>query len=86
MVVHSIIYYEMDDNIISDNQWKQWADELVELQRTYPEIARSCPRAKEFEGFDNSTGYHLPLRDPYDLALARRLLDMHHNGVPKPYF
>ena len=31
---------------------------------------------KEFENFDHSTGYNLPLNDPYAVATARRLLNM----------
>ena len=76
LLVHSIIYYCMNDNIITDNQWAKWAIELEDLQRDYPEIAKNCPRAKEFENFDHSTGYNLPLNDPYAVATARRLLDM----------
>ena len=86
LLVHSIIYYRFGENIISDQQWAQWAIELEELQAKYPKIAKVCPRAKEFEGFDHSTGYDLPLSDPGDIALARRLLHMHNEGVPKPYF
>lgn len=74
LLVHSIIYYCMNDNIISDEQWAKWAVELEELQAKYPDIAKVCPRAKEFEGFDHSTGYNLPLDDPYAVATARRLL------------
>jgi len=33
MLVHSYLYYEMDNSIIDDHKWQQWADELVELQR-----------------------------------------------------
>ena len=76
LLVHSIIYYQMNDNLITDDQWAKWALELEELQRDYPEIAKQCPRAKDFEDFDHSTGYNLPLNDPYAIATARRLLDI----------
>lgn len=85
LLVHSIIYYCMDDNIISDAQWAKWAVELEELQAKYPDIAKVCPRAKEFEGFDHSTGYNLPLSDLSALATARNLLRMKYEGVPKPH-
>ena len=39
MLVHSYIYYELNDNIISDNTWSKWAVELADLQNKYPEIA-----------------------------------------------
>lgn len=73
LLVHSIIYYDMDDNIISDHQWAKWALELEELQAKYPDIAKNCPRAKEFEGFTEDTGVNLNLKDPYAIAEARRL-------------
>ena len=33
MLIHSYLYYELDENIVSDDKWQQWADELVELQK-----------------------------------------------------
>ena len=80
LLVHSIIYYCMNDNIISDDQWAKWAIELEELQAKYPDISKKCPRAKEFEHFDHSTGYNLPLNDPYAINTARRLLWMKYEG------
>ena len=35
ILVHSIIYYKMDDNLISDSAWSAWATELEELQKKY---------------------------------------------------
>ena len=32
ILVHSIIYYKMNDNLISDSTWSAWATELEELQ------------------------------------------------------
>ena len=32
----------MNDNLISDSQWAEWALELETLQNTYPELAKSC--------------------------------------------
>lgn len=80
ILVHSIIYYCMDDNIITDAQWSKWAIELEELQRVYPDIANQCPRAAEFENFDHSTGYNLPLDDIYAVSTAKRLLSMKYEG------
>ena len=33
ILVHSVIYYEMNDNLIPDSQWVSWANELYELQK-----------------------------------------------------
>lgn len=38
MLVHSYLYYELDDIIIDDHKWQQWADELVELHKQKPSI------------------------------------------------
>ena len=74
ILVHSVIYYEMNDNLIPDSQWVSWANELYELQKQYPELARTGPYAKAFENFDPSTGYNLPLNDPWAVNKARQLL------------
>lgn len=77
VLVHSIIYYRFDENIVTDWQWMQWAHELAMLQQMYPQIAAACPLAKEFEGFEGDTGYDLPMGDPHYGAVARWLLEYH---------
>lgn len=76
ILVHSIIYYRMNENIISDAKWSEWAFELAELQRKYPEIAKNCFRAEEFKNFDGSSGFNLPLDDAWAVNKARQLLRM----------
>ena len=65
ILVHSIIYYKMDKNLIADNAWSEWGAELEALQAQY---------AKDFQGFDHSTGYSLPLDDPWAVNKARQLV------------
>jgi hypothetical protein len=77
ILVHSILYYEMNTNLVSDSQWSTWAKELDELQNKYPSIAKNCVYAEDFEGFDPSTGYSLPLDDLWAVNKARYLLDLH---------
>ena len=80
ILVHSIIYYELDDCLVSDNQWAEWAVELENLQKQYPDIADECIYADAFLGFEHSTGHTLPLRDPWGLRKARQLLAWRDNG------
>lgn len=79
ILVHSFIYYELNQNIISDNQWSEWATELEDLQSKYPDIADKIEYADVFQEFDHSTGANL--RDAYNqpniITLAFRLL--HYN-------
>ena len=81
ILVHSIIYYEMNDSLISDNQWAEWALELEELQGKYPDIAEECPYADAFSGFEHSSGYNLPLRDPWGVNKARYLIALRDRNL-----
>lgn len=74
ILVHSTIYYEFNDNLISDATWSRWAVELENLQKRYPEIARRGIFAEAFENFDHSSGYNLPFRDGWAIAKAKQLL------------
>ena len=74
VLIHSIIYYKLDDNLVSDDTWSKWALELEELQNSYPDIAKQCPYAEAFEDFDHSTGMDLPLDDPWAIGKAKQLL------------
>jgi NAD-dependent DNA ligase len=39
-IVHRIIYYCFDSNIISDHQYTEWENELKAICKEYPEIAK----------------------------------------------
>ena len=60
MIVHSVIYYTYNCNIISDDEWSRRAKKLVELQNKYPDIADKVIYADEFKDFDRFTR-HKPL-------------------------
>ena len=51
MLIHSHIYYEMDDNIVDDHTWQRWADELAEIQDKNPDKCKIGFYDKEFEHF-----------------------------------
>lgn len=74
ILVHSVIYYRMNNNLVSDHQWADWARELCELQEKYPEIAAECVYADDFVDFDGSTGFNLPLDDSWAINKASFLL------------
>lgn len=75
ILVHSVLYYKFDTNLITDETWSEWALELENLQRSYPEIAREVPLAEMFENFDHSTGADLPLDDEWAVNKALYLLN-----------
>lgn len=75
MLVHSYLYYEMNENIISDSQWSSWAMELADLQSKYPHIASKVIFAEDFADWDGSSGAFLEYRDkPNIVVTANRLL------------
>ena len=39
MLIHSCLYYHLNQNVISDKQWDAWARELRDLQNEYPDIS-----------------------------------------------
>lgn len=74
LLVHSIIYYRLNESIIPDTKWAEWALELEELTQKYPEEGQSSFLAVEFQDFDHSTGYNLPLETPWAVDVAMNLV------------
>ena len=81
ILVHSVIYYKLNQSIISDRQWSIWAKELQELQAEYPDISAKVWGADAFENFDCSSGFDLPLDDPWAVHKANHLLQLHRSKV-----
>lgn len=74
MLIHSCIYYEMDDNIISDHKWQEWADELADLQNYWPELCEQNFFDDQFKDWTGATGNHLPHRHPWVYNKAMQIL------------
>lgn len=74
LLVHSCIYYHLDQNVIADGQWDQWARELVDLQRDHPEESKQVDWYQAFKDWDASTGAFLPITDPWVVSKAHYIL------------
>lgn len=59
MLVHSYIYYELNQNIVSDHKWAQWAKELAQLQKDYPKESAEVEEYEQFKDWDGSSGAFL---------------------------
>ena len=59
IIVHSILYYELDFTLVSDKIFDANAKQLVELQNTFPKDATKSKYWYVFNDFDGSTGFHL---------------------------
>lgn len=75
ILIHSCIYYELNQNIISDAQWNKWAIELKELQEQYPHISEQVTLYEYFKDWDASTGAFLPITLDWVLNIANRLVN-----------
>ncbi len=73
MLVHSYLYYEKNTNIVSDSKWSQWAMELVQLQKDYPDEASRVEFADQFGDWDGSSGAFLKFPKNI-ISVAERLI------------
>lgn len=62
IIVHSIIYYELNQSIVTDSQFDNNCNQLVELMRKYPKLINKSKYSYCFYDFDGSTGFHLVSR------------------------
>lgn len=83
VLVHSIIYYEFNSNVVTDAVWAAWALELEQLQTEYPDIAEDAWYAEHFEDFEHSSGFNLPLDDPWAVRKARQVMEWHEKFKEK---
>lgn len=77
MLVHSCIYYALNQNIITDAQWNTWAIELRDLQKQYPDISKKVTLYEYFKDWDASTGAFLPIELNWVMEIAHKLLNIH---------
>lgn len=68
ILIHSYIYYKLDDNIVDDSKWSSWGRELCIMQKSFPEIANKVMYADQFTDFDGSTGMNFT----YDMWIKNK--------------
>ena len=73
ILVHSCIYYVLDNSIISDYTYDMWSKELEQLMKDHPDTY-SDRFDYAFAKWDSASGFDLPLRDPWVLDTATKLL------------
>lgn len=77
ILVHSFLYYQLNENIISDSDFDRWSKELYEAMKENPEIAKQTVYYKDFLEFDGSSGYDLPYANPEIQSTGFKLLKIH---------
>lgn len=63
ILVYSIAYYELNDNIVSDKYYDELSKQLVVLQKEFTDKNKSVVKETQygyvFKDFDGSTGFDL---------------------------
>ena len=60
IILHSYIYYECDNNLISDKQYDEKARELARYKNEYPELWKQSMYYKQFrDDYNGATGFTL---------------------------
>lgn len=59
IIVHSVLYYELNDSVVSDYMYDINCNQLVEYIKKYPKSFRKSNYHLIFKDFDGSTGFHL---------------------------
>lgn len=75
IIVHSILYYEMNNSVITDKQFDAMCQQLVDLQNVveYKEF-RSSTYYYAMYDFEGSTGFDIPSRlTKYDKAYLSQI-------------
>ena len=62
ILVHSLLYYEMDTSVVSDKMFDANARQLVRMQKENREAAKQSQYWYVFHDFDGTTGFDLPDR------------------------
>ena len=60
IIVHSYIYYELNDNVVSDKQYDAKSKELTRLKNEYPDLWKSSMYYQQFgDDYNGATGFTL---------------------------
>jgi hypothetical protein len=73
ILVHSYIYYEKNDNIWTDFKYDEVSKELATLIEEHPTVAKQAYWFHYFKEWDGSSGYDLPMDDPWVRTVGERV-------------
>ena len=74
LLVHSCLYYRMNESIVPDHVFDAWSVQLVRLKEEAADLFKESIYAQSFEDFDGSSGYHLPYWKPEIVRAAEKLI------------
>ncbi|RLA62567.1 MAG: hypothetical protein DRQ78_07880 [Epsilonproteobacteria bacterium] len=79
MLIHSYIYYKLHSNIVSDDLWQMWANELRDMQKEHGEEWGWYD--EDFKNWSGDTGMHLTFdswvisKSHYVIAVNKKMME-----------
>lgn len=84
ILVYSIAYYELNDNIVSDKYYDELSKQLVVLQNKNQSVVKETQYGYVFKDFDGSTGfdlYHRLNKDDKDYLMTITKMVLRSKGA-----
>lgn len=74
IIIHSIIYYEFNGNVVEDKMFDSNSQQFVRLVDEHPKAFKRSAYYKTMKGFDGNTGFDLLHRlKRFDMEEAKKL-------------
>ena len=83
LIVHSYLYYRLNESLIDDHTFDRWCKELCELKVKYPEIAAKTPYWKIGQKFDETGSGFFIDQYPTELMVDAEILMYGFDGRKK---
>lgn len=74
ILVHSYLYYELDESVVDDFAFTRWTYDLVDLMSSHPKEFEQSVYYKDFKDYEGATGHGLDYKKPEIVRVATRLL------------
>lgn len=85
LLVHSFLYYKLDETIIEDQLYDKWVKELVELQTNHPDLAETTEYWEICRHFDQSGSGFFIRNYPEKIRTVAFHLLYRHKNVTEPF-
>lgn len=73
ILVHSYIYYELNENVLPDYKYDHNTRQLLDFKREYPDDFKKSRYYSYFDNFESGTGFDLVSRMKNDKVLYSKI-------------
>lgn len=83
IMLHSYIYYELDDCVISDHDYDNLGHQLVRYKEEYPDLWKKSKYYKQFgDEYNGSTGFDLYSKlEPEQKTIIQHIAQFRHKII-----